>query len=76
MAREQIKRITSIGGQALIEGFMMRGPKKSCIAVRHKTDGILLEELEYHPIREKYPVLGWPFIRGIVAFVESLRKHH
>lgn len=73
MAREQIKRITSIGGQALIEGIMMRGPQKSCIAVRHKTDGILLEELELHPIKEKYPALGWPFLRGIVTFVESLR---
>ena len=73
MAREQIKRITSIGGQALIEGIMMRGPQKSCIAVRHKTDGILLEELELHPIKEKYSALGWPFLRGIVTFVESLR---
>lgn len=73
MPKENVKRITSIGGQALIEGIMMRGPKKTCVAVRHKTDGIVLEELSYRPAKEKYPVLGWPFIRGIVSFVESMR---
>ena len=73
MPKENVKRITSIGGQALIEGIVMRGPKKTCVAVRHKTDGIVLEELSYRPAKEKYPVLGWPFIRGIVSFVESMR---
>ncbi len=71
--KEKCLRITSIGGQALIEGIMMRGPKKTCIAVRDPNKEIIFEEVDLHPIKEKYPVLGIPFIRGTVAFIESLR---
>ncbi|MDR0936559.1 MAG: DUF1385 domain-containing protein [Oscillospiraceae bacterium] len=59
---------TSIGGQALIEGIMMRGPKKSAIAVR-KFDGEIItkvDDLKF--IKDKYPILGWPLIRGVVNF--------
>ena len=44
--REKTKLITSIGGQALMEGIMMRGPKKTAIAVRRADGEILLEEME------------------------------
>lgn len=63
---------TSVGGQALIEGVMMLGPKGMATAVR-KPDGDILTE--YHKIkhvRDKYKFLGWPVIRGIVNFVESM----
>ena len=46
MKREKTKLITSIGGQALIEGIMMRGPKKSTIAVRKSDGSIELEEIK------------------------------
>ncbi|MBQ4257522.1 MAG: DUF1385 domain-containing protein [Clostridia bacterium] len=72
-SKEKCLRITSIGGQALIEGIMMRGPKKTCIAVRNPGGEIVFEEVDLHPIKEKYPVLGFPFIRGTVAFIESLK---
>ncbi len=65
---------TSIGGQALIEGVLMRGPKKQAITIR-KPDGELelkVEELKL--IKDRYPILGWPLIRGIVNFVDSLVK--
>ena len=63
---------TSIGGQALIEGILMRGPKKTAIVVR-KPDGTLEEKLEpYHALKEKYPALGWPIIRGVISFFVSL----
>ncbi len=62
---------TSIGGQALIEGIMMRGPKKQSIVVR--TDkGLVTKTDELHSIKEKYPVCGWPIIRGVVNFVTSM----
>ncbi len=62
---------TSIGGQALIEGILMRGPNKQSIVVRTE-DGLVSKVEEPHFLREKYKVVGWPFIRGIVTFVESM----
>lgn len=64
---------TSIGGQALIEGILMRGPKKQAIVCR-TADGLVekVEELKF--IKDKYPVLGWPFIRGCATFISSLVK--
>lgn len=62
---------TSIGGQALIEGILMRGPDKESIVVRTK-DGLVIKENEPHSIREKYKILGWPFLRGIIIFIESM----
>jgi len=63
---------TSIGGQALIEGIMMRGPKKISIVVRTQ-EGLVEKVDEINPIKEKYPILGWVFIRGVVNFVSSMR---
>ena len=63
---------TSIGGQALIEGIMMRGPKKISIVVR-TSEGLVEKVDDVKPIKEKYPILGWVFIRGVVNFVSSMR---
>ena len=63
---------TTIGGQALIEGIMMLGPDKKAIVVR-KPDGDL--EIKVEPrkaIKDKYPILGWPLIRGVVGFGSSM----
>jgi uncharacterized protein YqhQ len=62
---------TSIGGQALIEGIMMRGPRKQAIAVR-TAEGITVKEDELKFIKDRYPILGWPFIRGTVNFLGSM----
>jgi len=62
---------TSIGGQALIEGIMMRGPKKLAIVVRTK-DGLVEKTEELKLIKDKYPILGFVFIRGVVNFISSL----
>lgn len=65
---------TSIGGQALIEGILMRGPKKQAIVCRG-ADGELVEKLEdVKLLRDKYPILGLPFIRGSVSFIDSMIK--
>ena len=63
---------TTIGGQALIEGILMRGPEKQAIVVR-LADGTLqekTEELKF--IKDRYPILGWPLTRGVVIFFSSL----
>ena len=65
---------TSIGGQALIEGVLMRGPEKQAITVR-KPDGEL--EVKVEPlklVKDRYPILGLPFIRGVVTFLDSMVK--
>lgn len=63
---------TTIGGQALIEGIMMRGPYKQAIAVRDQNGEIVLTTEELKFIKDKYPVLGWPLIRGVVNFGGSM----
>lgn len=68
---EEVKFKTSIGGQALIEGIMMRGPKKQAIVCR-TPDGYAIKEEEVHSLKDKYPILGWPIIRGAVNFITSM----
>lgn len=62
----------SIGGQALIEGIMMMGPKDAAVSVRCPDGSIDTEKLEVKHIKDKVKFLGWPFIRGIVNYIESM----
>ena len=63
---------TSIGGQALIEGILMRGPTKQSIVVR-KPDGELETKLEEPKfLRERYKICNLPIIRGSIVFIESM----
>ncbi|MBO4914313.1 MAG: DUF1385 domain-containing protein [Oscillospiraceae bacterium] len=62
---------TSIGGQALIEGILMRGPGKQAIVVR-SPEGLVIKEEELKLVRDKYPILGVPLIRGAVTFIDSM----
>lgn len=73
MANEKTKKITSIGGSALIEGIMMRGPKKTVVAVRTAPDKIETEEIHVKTLREKYKFFRIPFIRGIAGMIDSLK---
>lgn len=63
---------TSVGGQALIEGIMMQGPKGMATAVRKPDGEILTEYHEVKRIRDKAKFLGWPLLRGAVNFFESM----
>ncbi len=60
---------TSIGGQAIIEGVMMKGPKKSAMSIR-KPDGTLYQEVWDNPERKWYNKV--PFVRGIANFISSM----
>ena len=61
-----------IGGQAVIEGVMMRGKKLYALAVRTPKKEIVVEKTPIKPAAEKCKILGWPIIRGVVALVDSL----
>ncbi|MBE6719990.1 MAG: DUF1385 domain-containing protein [Ruminococcaceae bacterium] len=63
---------TSVGGQALIEGVMMQGPKGMATAVRKPDGEILTEYHEVKRLRDKNKFWNTPIIRGIVGFVESM----
>ncbi len=67
-----MKHKTSIGGQALIEGIMMRGPKGNAMSVRMPDGTIETEVDEYIPLKNKYKILGVPIIRGVAGFAESM----
>lgn len=69
---QKIVHKTTIGGQSILEGIMMKGPRKSCIVVR-KPDGTLaIKDETTTPLREKFAPAGWPVIRGFVMMVQSL----
>ena len=60
---------TTIGGQALIEGNMMRGPEKDAIVIRGK-EGLTLE-VNPRKVRKPGSFAAWPFVRGAVNFFDS-----
>ncbi|VDN46861.1 conserved membrane protein of unknown function [Petrocella atlantisensis] len=62
----------SIGGQAVIEGVMMRNNEKYATAVRTSDQKIVLDKREYVSLTKRYKILGLPLIRGGVAFLESM----
>jgi uncharacterized protein YqhQ len=72
MGRERTKCITSIGGQALVEGILMRGPKKTSVAVRQNDGTIVMEEMKTEMLGDKYRAMKLPILRGIGALYDSL----
>lgn len=65
-------RYSGIGGQAVIEGVMMKGGGKYAVSVRKPDGGIEVKVESYKSFKERYPRVNIPIIRGVVAFVESL----
>ncbi len=70
--KENKCHITSIGGQAVIEGVMMRGPKESAIAVRKPDGEIIVEKKPVNSFVQKYKINKIPIVRGVFSFIESL----
>ncbi|HOD03090.1 MAG TPA: DUF1385 domain-containing protein, partial [Clostridiales bacterium] len=63
---------TSVGGQALIEGIMMQGPKGAYMSVRLPDGTIETEKQEFRRLKDRVKVAGYPLIRGVVNYVESM----
>lgn len=65
-------RLGTVGGQAVIEGVMMKNKDKMALAVRMPEGNIRVTKETCKSVREKHKILGWPIIRGIVNMIESL----
>ena len=63
---------SGIGGQAVIEGIMMKNGEKYSVAVRKPSGEIDVMESEYLSLTDKYPFLKLPFLRGIISFYDSM----
>ncbi len=75
MPKENIKqhKITSIGGSALIEGIMMRGPKRTTVAIRTGENDIYTEDLNVSFLSHKNKISKLPIIRGVIGLIDSMR---
>jgi uncharacterized protein YqhQ len=60
------------GGQAIIEGVMMRHGNKIAAAVRRPDKEIVFQEREYIPLTKRYKILGWMFVRGTITLFEMM----
>ena len=65
-------KYSGIGGQAVIEGIMMRNKDKYSVGVRKPDGEIVVDVKEFKPYAERFKLAGVPFIRGSFAFVESM----
>lgn len=66
------KHITSIGGQAVIEGVMMRGPRDIAVAVRKPNNEIELKKERLETLGMKHKIFKLPLLRGVVSLIEAL----
>ena len=65
-------RSSGIGGQAVMEGIMMRNKDKYAVAVRQPDGSIVVDEQEYKGLTSKCKLFQVPFIIGIFSFIDSL----
>ncbi|MBN2829249.1 MAG: DUF1385 domain-containing protein [Candidatus Cloacimonetes bacterium] len=70
---EQKKKSIAVGGQAVIEGVMMRGPEHIATAIRRADNSIELKKEPFTSITQKHKILGLPLIRGFVSLIEMMK---
>jgi uncharacterized protein YqhQ len=63
----------AVGGQAVIEGVMMRSPHYYIVSVRDQEGKVQVKREKFQSLIERVPVLKWPLLRGVVQLVESMR---
>ncbi len=61
-----------VGGQAVIEGVMMKSPKSLAVVVRRPNGEIVAKEDVLHPWADRFPFLKWPILRGTLILIETL----
>ncbi len=64
---------TLVGGQAVMEGVMMRAPHSYCVAVRKPTGEIVTEEMPLARMSEKYPIFKYPVLRGLGTLCQAMK---
>ena len=62
----------TVGGQAVIEGVMMKAPRRLCVAVRRPSGAVVLKNDPFRPLSLRWPFLAWPLLRGPVVLLETL----
>ena len=67
-----MSKCLDVGGQAVIEGVMMRGPGSMVIAVRRADGSIVVKDSEWVPLTRRWKFLKWPVIRGAIVMIEAL----
>ena len=67
-----MSKCAQVGGQAVLEGVMMRSPTSLAIAVRRPTREIVVKEAVWRSIWDKLKFLRWPFLRGSVVMIEAM----
>src|SRR5580765_799908 len=63
---------TLVGGQAVIEGVMMRAPHSYCVAVRKPDGEIVTQEMPVPRMSEKYPIFKYPVLRGLGTLGQAM----
>lgn len=66
-------KMTTIGGQAIIEGIVMKGPRKSSTVVRKTNGELVVKDKDVTPPAEKSRIFGWPIVRGAVTLFMALK---
>ena len=69
---KETKQRVDIGGQAVMEGVMMKSPDAIAVAVRQSDGGIVVDREDYVPAARKHKWMGWPIVRGCVNMVSML----
>ncbi|MGZ5291688.1 MAG: DUF1385 domain-containing protein [Actinomycetota bacterium] len=69
---EQVKQNHFYGGQAVIEGVMMRGREVWAVAVRRPAGDIHIESYDIDSVMKRHPLLAKPFLRGVIALGQAL----
>ena len=72
MKKDKEKLLGSVGGEALMEGIMMRGPKGAAVSLRLPNGTIETSLSDAKQPKDKYKILGWPLIRGPVNLIYSM----
>ncbi len=70
--RKEKQEFVSVGGQALMEGIMMRGPGGLAMSLRLPDGTIETTNRTIKQLKDKYKLFGWPLVRGFVGFIESM----
>lgn len=70
--KEKNERLGKVGGQAVLEGVMMKGGDISALAIRRDDGSIAIEASEFVSVRKKHKLLAIPVLRGVVSMIETL----
>lgn len=65
-------RLNKVGGQAVLEGVMMKAGEKTVTTCRKEDGSLVVTDGEFHSVRKKHKILNIPILRGVVNFVEMM----